>query len=68
MQGFSANRPGSDKRVSVGRYDAALELLEWGNTASWKDASMQDKGEIFETYFARSVRQLRLEAMMGVRA
>lgn len=66
MRAFSANRPGGDPRLSLTIYDAALEILNWGRAGPWKSASTQDKGVIFEDYFVRAVRRMRLDAFVSV--
>ncbi|KZT67604.1 hypothetical protein DAEQUDRAFT_383184 [Daedalea quercina L-15889] len=66
LQGFVANRPNVDPKIALGHYDMALEVLDWGRTASWKDVPVPMKGVVFEDYFVRSVRQLRLESLRAV--
>lgn len=69
MQAFTLNRPtgNGNPTVSVIKYETALEILYWGRTGPWKDVPMSEKGVIFEDYFVRAVRQLRLDAFGNVR-
>lgn len=71
MQAFIINRPtgtgNGNPSVAVVKYDAVLELLDWGRTGPWKDIPTPDKGVVFEDYFVRAVRQLRLDAFGNVR-
>ena len=67
MRAFSANRPGGDPPLALTLFDNALEILDWGRTGPWKDVPIQDKGLVFEDYFVRAVRHLRLNALMSVR-
>ena len=67
MRAFSANRPGGDPHLSLAEYDSALDILNWGRTGPWKDVPSRDKGVVFEDYFVRAVRRLRLDTLMSVR-
>lgn len=69
MQAFTLNRPtgNGNPQVSVTKYDSVLDILYWGKTGPWKGVSTSDKGVIFEDYFVRAVRQLRLDAFGNVR-
>ncbi|TFY70073.1 hypothetical protein EVJ58_g51 [Rhodofomes roseus] len=65
MQGFVASNTGSDTQTSLRPFNLILELLNWGQTSSWGNSSTKDKGNVFEDYFVRGVRKLRMEAMMA---
>jgi len=65
MQGFVASSTNMDAQVALQYFNAALDLLNWGRTASWRNVSARDTGDIFEDYFVRAVRGLRLEALMA---
>ena len=71
MQAFIMNRPtgtgNGNPSVAVIKYDSVLEVLDWGRTGPWKDMPTSDKGVVFENYFVRAVRQLRLDAFGNVR-
>ncbi|KAH9921453.1 uncharacterized protein B0H18DRAFT_1121418 [Fomitopsis serialis] len=63
MQGFLATHVNANTQVALQHFNAALDLLNWGRTASWRDASARDRGDVFEDYFVRAVRGLRLEVL-----
>ncbi|KAH9921448.1 uncharacterized protein B0H18DRAFT_880151 [Fomitopsis serialis] len=53
MQGFIASNTNMNTQVALQHFNATLELLNWGRTASWRNASARDRGDIFEDYFVR---------------
>ncbi|KZT67605.1 hypothetical protein DAEQUDRAFT_766972 [Daedalea quercina L-15889] len=65
MQGLVANRNQMDPQVALRRYDDVLELLEWGRTMSRRNVRTEEKAGMFEDYFVRGVRKLRLDALMA---
>jgi hypothetical protein len=55
----------SNAEVAVVLYSSALEVLKWG-TARWNDVPNEEKGAIFEPWFARGIKRLRLGTHLRV--
>ncbi|OCH88774.1 TPR-like protein [Obba rivulosa] len=63
MNGFLAVQGNEEHGVALRRFDNAISVLEWG-AAKWKDVSSEDRGEIFERTFIRTVKVLRMRAYL----
>ncbi|KAJ6623068.1 hypothetical protein B0H10DRAFT_2011004 [Mycena sp. CBHHK59/15] len=62
MQGFLSGSTGS-QGVAAEHFRNALDVIEWGRN-TWKDIPREDRGDIFDITFMRSVRRLFVAAVM----
>lgn len=67
MRGFIQGGLVEDADVAIQFYSNAIKVMEWGQIV-WKDHPRCERGTVFDKTFARGVRKLRLDALLGVRA
>ncbi|KAI0666285.1 hypothetical protein C8Q78DRAFT_464630 [Trametes maxima] len=63
MRAFIQDSLTDDTDAALDFYASAMEVLRWG-IARWPDVPIKDKGAIFQESFLRSVKCLRLDALM----
>jgi hypothetical protein len=65
MRGFLAGSLNGNGEVALEFYNSALEILRWG-AERWKDVPDEEKGAIFEPWFACGIKGLRIGAYLAV--
>lgn len=65
MQAFMAILFEENFTAAVEYYRHIIELLTWGRTV-WRDVPSQDRGAIFKDTFLRGVRNMYIDALIGV--